>query len=90
MTCTGTYGSGAQDWYDGGYYAKSPTDDPTGPATGSDRVFRGGGWTLPARLPVGVPRRGHVPETATHYLGLRVSRVAGDTAPSAMPSPPCR
>ena len=33
-----------QDWYDGGYYAKSPTDDPAGPATGSDRVDRGGGW----------------------------------------------
>ena len=33
-----------QDWYDGGYYAKSPTDDPTGPATGSNRVFRGGCW----------------------------------------------
>ena len=31
-----------QDWFDGGYYAKSPTDDPTGPATGSDRVSRGG------------------------------------------------
>ena len=23
-----------QDWYDHGYYAKSPTDDPTGPAEG--------------------------------------------------------
>ena len=32
------------DWYDGGYYAQSPTDDPTGPATGSFRVVRGGGW----------------------------------------------
>ena len=47
-----------QDWYDGGYYANSPTDDPTGPATGSDRVFRGGGWDYAGEvLPVGVPRR---------------------------------
>ena len=38
-----------QDWYDGGYYAKSPTDDPTGPAAGSYRVIRGGSWFDPAR-----------------------------------------
>ena len=33
------------DWYDSGYYANSPTDDPAGPATGSKRVVRDGGWT---------------------------------------------
>ena len=32
------------DWYDGGYYANSPTDDPQGPATGTSRVLRGGSW----------------------------------------------
>jgi formylglycine-generating enzyme required for sulfatase activity len=32
------------DWYDKGYYAESPTDDPPGPAEGRDRVVRGGGW----------------------------------------------
>ena len=32
------------DWYDPGYYAKSPSDDPRGPATGTDRVNRGGVW----------------------------------------------
>ena len=39
-----------QDWYDGGYYAGSPMDDPTGPATGADRVIRGGSWLYPARF----------------------------------------
>ena len=29
---------------DDGYYAKSPLDDPIGPATGSLRVYHGGGW----------------------------------------------
>jgi formylglycine-generating enzyme required for sulfatase activity len=33
-----------QDWYDGGYYASSLTFDPPGPATGSERVFRGGSF----------------------------------------------
>jgi len=31
-----------QDYYSAGYYAVSPADDPTGPATGTLRVFRGG------------------------------------------------
>ena len=32
------------DWYQPGYYAVSPMDDPTGPDSGSDRVLRGGCW----------------------------------------------
>ena len=37
------------DWYGQDYYAKSPKDDPTGPATGSHRVNRGGSWGDDAR-----------------------------------------
>jgi len=33
------------DWYDSGYYAKSPASDPQGPATGEFRVIRGGSWS---------------------------------------------
>ena len=33
-----------QDWYDEHYYARSPVDDPPGPADGTYRVMRGGGW----------------------------------------------
>ena len=29
-----------RDWYDEGYYATSPMDDPNGPATGSERSAR--------------------------------------------------
>lgn len=32
-----------QDWY-GDSYDRSQTDNPTGPASGSSRVIRGGGW----------------------------------------------
>jgi sulfatase modifying factor 1 len=33
------------DWYDLGYYAKSPKENPTGPSYGKYRVLRGGSWS---------------------------------------------
>ena len=36
------------DWHDDDYYGDSPVDDPTGPVTGSGRVYRGGRWQDPA------------------------------------------
>ena len=33
------------DWYDGDYYSSSPASNPPGPATGTERVLRGGSWT---------------------------------------------
>ncbi len=32
------------DYYDGDYYAESPTENPTGPEDGKFLVIRGGGW----------------------------------------------
>jgi formylglycine-generating enzyme required for sulfatase activity len=32
------------DWYDEGYYARSPLIDPPGPLQGVEKVRRGGGW----------------------------------------------
>ena len=32
------------DWFDEGYYARAPALNPTGPATGTRRVSRGGAW----------------------------------------------
>lgn len=37
-----------QDWYDAGYYARSPASDPDGPASGWSRVRRGGSWVSTA------------------------------------------
>jgi formylglycine-generating enzyme required for sulfatase activity len=34
------------DWFDEGYYAKSPKANPPGPKAGRARVFRGGGWSF--------------------------------------------
>jgi len=32
------------DWFKGSYYSSSPTNDPMGETTGSNRVSRGGNW----------------------------------------------
>ena len=32
------------DWYGSTYYTTSPSTDPAGPSSGSDRVVRGGSW----------------------------------------------
>ena len=45
--CLGMTGNGVEwcyDWYDSTYYGYSPYDNPTGPASGTYRVLRGGGW----------------------------------------------
>jgi formylglycine-generating enzyme required for sulfatase activity len=62
------------DWYDSGYYANSPVDNPTGAATGSDRVFRGGSWFITAGGCRSAFRYYLSPGSRSFDLGLRVSR----------------
>jgi len=33
-----------RDYFSDNYYGKPPSVDPKGPASGRDRVLRGGGW----------------------------------------------
>jgi len=62
-----------QDLYDAAYYEHSPKDDPTGPATGKIRVFRGGCWDF---KDCGSATRGHsVPRSRSFYMGFRVALV---------------
>jgi formylglycine-generating enzyme required for sulfatase activity len=67
-----------QDWYEDGYYAKSPKDDPMGPAAGSARVRRGGGWFGTAGCCRSAFRYGGSPGLRNFNLGLRVSLVLAD------------
>jgi formylglycine-generating enzyme required for sulfatase activity len=64
-----------QDWYDSGYYAGAPTRDPTGPATGSGRVARGGCWAAPAAGCRSAFRCETRPGLRLAAQGLRVCRV---------------
>ncbi|CAK8718780.1 MAG: Formylglycine-generating enzyme, required for sulfatase activity, contains SUMF1/FGE domain [Candidatus Electronema aureum] len=66
------------DWYDSGYYASSPKDNPQGPETASFepetasfRVFRGGDWRgLHGRA---AGRGGSTPEFRSDFLGFRLA-----------------
>ena len=62
------------DWYDPGYYAKSPSDDPRGPATGTDRVNRGGVWDRAAWV-CRSAFRSYGPAVPGNCAGFRVARV---------------
>jgi formylglycine-generating enzyme required for sulfatase activity len=62
-----------QDWYDPKYYERSPSVDPPGPASGKDRVLRGGAWCLPAILARSGGHDGFdAPSERSPYTGFRV------------------
>jgi len=62
------------DWYDGKYYAQSPSKNPRGPSSGTFRVARGGSWYRGAGY-VRSADRGYDTPSDSHYgLGFRLSR----------------
>ncbi len=71
------------DWYDNGYYGQSPGRDPRGPAGGSFRSGRGGGWwgVGPGWFR-GARRGGGVPDDRRDDQGFRLVRPASRSLPS--------
>jgi len=61
-----------QDWH--GSYPSGPVTDPTGPSTGSYRVYRGGSWDFDAGGVRAAYRGGDSPGYRNGYLGFRVAR----------------
>jgi formylglycine-generating enzyme required for sulfatase activity len=62
------------DWYSDSYYASAPAADPPGPATGTQRIYRGGGF-LGGPLPLRTSSRyATAPDTPLNYGGFRCAR----------------
>ncbi len=61
-----------QDYYSATYYKESPTNDPTGPATGVNRVVRGGSWNTVASRRRSAARSSDPPTTRRDDLGFRI------------------
>lgn len=64
------------DWYDDAYYAKSPANDPLGPASGKVRVRRGGSWHTWSFYVRSSYRNWNSPDTRYTLVGMRLLREA--------------
>ncbi len=60
------------DWYASSY--PGTVTDPSGAASGSSRVLRGGGWGSSARYCRSAYRSGYNPSYRNYYDGFRISR----------------
>jgi formylglycine-generating enzyme required for sulfatase activity len=65
------------DWYSENYYSESPSSDPTGPTSGSDRVLRGGSWRNLARGARSASRYSSLPGSRGNLLGFRLALSPG-------------
>jgi formylglycine-generating enzyme required for sulfatase activity len=66
-----------QDWYHEKYYAHSPLHDPQGPASGSCKVVRGGGWDCDAGDCRSASRNIEYPNEYANIIGFRLVREIG-------------
>ncbi len=66
------------DWYDGDYYGRSPSRNPTGPSSGEYRVLRGGGWGTIQRDVRAAARISSTPARRIDYVGFRCVARPGD------------
>jgi sulfatase modifying factor 1 len=67
------------DFHESDYYANSPVDDPTGPASGTVRVRRGGSWHTWSFYARSSYRNWNSPETRYTLVGMRLLREADST-----------
>lgn len=61
------------DWYGRYYYHESPTEDPKGPNTGSERVIRGSSWGEWTHDSCSAGRIGSRPDLRDLFTGFRVT-----------------
>ncbi len=62
------------DYYDAKYYANSPESDPRGPASGHERVYRGGSFKSPKEY-MRITKRYHfMPNKPQGTIGFRLAR----------------
>jgi formylglycine-generating enzyme required for sulfatase activity len=62
------------DWYEIGYYGRSPSRNPMGPSSGEYRVLRGGSRYDAAYIVRSAHRYGYLPDNANNDVGFRCAR----------------
>jgi iron(II)-dependent oxidoreductase len=66
------------DWYDAKYYTVAPERNPPGPAQGTHKSFRGGGWVDSTPAVRAAQRNGGDPNMKMNWLGFRCARSVQD------------
>jgi formylglycine-generating enzyme required for sulfatase activity len=66
------------DWYDGSYYDRSPSRNPTGPSSGEYKVLRSGGWVIDQRSARAANRGYLTPGDRGSDVGFRCVAPPGD------------
>jgi formylglycine-generating enzyme required for sulfatase activity len=61
-----------RDWYGSDYYASSPSSNPRGPASGTNRVLRGGSWDYTSTYCRVAIRDFGTPSDRSTFRGFRV------------------
>ena len=59
------------DWYDPNYYHSGAAQDPLGPASGQEKVLRGGSWIVDSKLLRVSDRYSIKPDARSDYFGFR-------------------
>ena len=70
----GNVGEWVQDWHNS--YPSGSVTDPTGPSSGSDRVFRGGSWCRDSKRCTSSSREFINPAVRLSFIGFRLARTA--------------
>jgi formylglycine-generating enzyme required for sulfatase activity len=63
-----------QDWYGDAYYSTSPSTNPTGPSTGTVRLFRGGCWRCYSSNSRASQRYTYPSSTVDKDIGFRAAK----------------
>jgi formylglycine-generating enzyme required for sulfatase activity len=74
LDLSGSVAEWCSDWYEDAYYAKSLAENPTGPATGTTRVSRGGAWMTPSQFTRVASRSGIEPTWHGPMQGFRCAQ----------------
>ena len=71
LNVVGNVGEWVSDYYQEDYYLNSPEHNPTGPASGTDRAFRGGSWYYTWEFNMVSSRAYAPPDSGYPNVGIR-------------------